>query len=110
MHRYSEFIDYLRRDFSSLVTSVEPLVSVKIKEELAVCLVRVAQKLGFPADYLSSIVIAEIDKIGWLREYLPSMLAKIDKIGWFREYLPPMIAEIYKIGIFRAEIKKLHPN
>ena len=80
MHRYSEFIDYLRRDFSSLVTSVEPLVSVKIKEELAVCLVRVAQKLGFPADYLSSIVIAEIDKIGWFWEYLFPFLPKLTSL------------------------------
>ena len=46
------------------MTSVEPLVSVKVKEEMAVSMVKVAQKLGFPSDYLSAIVIAEIEKIG----------------------------------------------
>ena len=55
---------YIERDYSILVEVLEPVISVKAKEELATCMVNILHKNGHAKDYLSDIVMAEVDKLG----------------------------------------------
>ena len=47
-----------------LVEVLEPLISVKAKEEIATTMVNILQRLSSAKDFLSDIVMAEVDKIG----------------------------------------------
>ena len=55
---------YIKTDGSLLVDVLEPLLSVKAKEEIATSLVRILQKLGCVQDFLSDIIMSEVDKLG----------------------------------------------
>ena len=55
---------YMQTDFQLLVEVLEPLISVKAKEEIATTMVHTAQRLGNASEFLSDIVMAEVDKIG----------------------------------------------
>ena len=57
---------YIETDYSILVEVLEPLISVKGKEELATCLVNILHKHGHAKDFLVDIVMAEVDKLGRL--------------------------------------------
>lgn len=43
---------------------LEPVVSVKDKEDIATCLVNVLEKLGKAKDFLTDIIMAEVSKLG----------------------------------------------
>ena len=60
------FLQYIEKDYSILVEVLEPLISVKAKEELATCMVNILHKNGHAKDYLADIVMAEVDKLGEL--------------------------------------------
>ena len=61
---YLLFLQYVENDYLRLVEALEPVISVKGKEEVATCLVRVMQKLEKAQTFLPDIIIAEINKIG----------------------------------------------
>ena len=63
-YRYLLFVQYVENDYLRLVEALEPVISVKGKEEVATCLVRVMQKLEKAQTFLPDIIIAEINKIG----------------------------------------------
>ena len=48
----------------NLVEVLEPQISVKTKDEIATTMVNILQKLGKATDFLSDIVMAEVDKLG----------------------------------------------
>ena len=50
----------------NLVEVLEPQISVKTKDEIATTMVNILQKLGKATDFLSDIVMAEVDKLGKL--------------------------------------------
>ena len=50
----------------NLVEVLEPQISVKTKDEIATTMVNILQKLGKAADFLSDIVMAEVDRLGEL--------------------------------------------
>jgi RAS protein activator-like 2 len=54
----------LSEDYQILVDVLEPLVSVKAKEEVATSLVHVFQRLNKVKDFLTNIVMVEIDRLG----------------------------------------------
>ena len=55
---------YTHRDYAVLVEVLEPMISVKAKEEIASCLVNIMQKLGQAKEFLTDIVMAEMDRLG----------------------------------------------
>ena len=55
---------YLQDDYSELVEGLEPLVSIKNKEEIASSLVAIMQRLGCAKGFLTDIVMAEVRKLG----------------------------------------------
>ncbi|XP_013413034.1 ras GTPase-activating protein nGAP isoform X4 [Lingula anatina] len=63
MDTYQEFIQYLSTDYMCLVEVLEPVISVKAKEEIAMSMVRIMQRLGKADHFLPDIVMGEIDKL-----------------------------------------------
>ena len=55
---------YIQRDYMTLVEVLEPQISVKTKDEIASTMVNILQKLGKAPDFLSDIVMAEVDRLG----------------------------------------------
>ena len=60
-------MQFVRSDYGHLVAMLEPIVNVKAKEDLACCLVSIAQKLNFARDFLVDIIMAEVDGQGPLK-------------------------------------------
>jgi hypothetical protein len=65
-HNVSKFIfpQYLEADYSILVDILEPQICVKSKDEIARSLVHILQKRSKATEFLSDIVMAEVDKLG----------------------------------------------
>ncbi|XP_064648942.1 ras GTPase-activating protein nGAP-like isoform X4 [Lineus longissimus] len=63
MEMYQDLIQCLSEDYQTLVDVLEPLVSVKAKEEVATSLVHVFQRLNKVKDLLTNIVMVEIDRL-----------------------------------------------
>ncbi|KAK2149018.1 hypothetical protein LSH36_471g02009 [Paralvinella palmiformis] len=63
MDLYQDLIDFVEIDYSLLVDILEPQVSVKAKEELATSLVHILQRRGRAKEFLTDIVMAEVDKL-----------------------------------------------
>lgn len=51
-------------DYHSLCEQLEPLMSVREKEEFATILIHAMQKLGCTKDFLCDIVMNEIGRLG----------------------------------------------
>ncbi len=58
------YLQYIQRDYMTLVEVLEPQISVKTKDEIASTMVNILQKLGKAPDFLSDIVMAEVDRLG----------------------------------------------
>ena len=52
----------MERDFAKLVRALEPVVKVKMKEEVASCLVRVMQRRGVARRFLTDVVMDEVER------------------------------------------------
>ncbi|XP_050524754.1 ras GTPase-activating protein raskol-like isoform X2 [Daktulosphaira vitifoliae] len=60
---YQEFLQYLCTDYKTICEILEPVVGVKAKEDIATALVHVMQKQNLAKDFLSDIVMMDIEKV-----------------------------------------------
>ncbi|XP_024080981.1 probable Ras GTPase-activating protein isoform X2 [Cimex lectularius] len=60
---YQEFLQYLKTDYKSICEILEPVIGVKAKEDIATALVHIMQKEGLAKEFLSDIVMMDIDRI-----------------------------------------------
>jgi hypothetical protein len=63
---------WLRAEYSLLVEVLEPVISVKAKEELAAVLVAVHHHLNNAQDFLTDILVTEVNRLGKLRMFSDS--------------------------------------
>ena len=57
LYCYQRFIDYIRKNYLSLVLTLEPHLNVRLKDDLANSLVRIAHKLQIQTKFLSDLVL-----------------------------------------------------
>ncbi|XP_066906311.1 ras GTPase-activating protein raskol isoform X4 [Halyomorpha halys] len=60
---YQEFLQYLKSDYKGICEVLEPVISVKAKEDIATALVHVMQREGLAKQFLADIVMMDIDRI-----------------------------------------------
>lgn len=62
-------LQWLRREYNTLVDVLEPVIDVKMKEKLATVLVAVFHKESLIQDFLTDILVTEINKLGKLPSF-----------------------------------------
>ncbi|KAM6971916.1 LOW QUALITY PROTEIN: disabled homolog 2-interacting protein-like [Aplochiton taeniatus] len=64
IEKYKEFAEFVTVDYVGMCNSLQPLLSVREKEELAGALVHVLQSIGKAKEFLIALGSAEVERLG----------------------------------------------
>lgn len=63
MELYTNFLQYIKTNYGTLCELLEPVISVKAKEDIATALIHIMQREGMARNYLADLVMMEIERI-----------------------------------------------